>query len=108
MVNCYISEEDGIAALDSSSAAETYIEVEYQKRLSAKYFPEILCSLIASTGVSLSASTEDTSSAKTDRANVSNDIKNGAEKIEVADAELIANTPDISPDDAESAYTFIY
>ena len=29
-------------ALDSSPAVETYIEVEYQKRLSAKYFPEIL------------------------------------------------------------------
>ena len=45
---------------------------------------------------------EDTSSAKIDCANVSNDIKKGAEKIEVADAELIANAPDISPDDAET------
>jgi len=39
--------------LDSSPAVETYIEVEYQRRLSAKYFPEILCSLIASTGATL-------------------------------------------------------
>src|SRR6185295_11223824 len=45
IADCYI--------LDSSPAVETYIEVEYQRRLSAKYFPEILCSLIASTGATL-------------------------------------------------------
>ncbi len=31
-------------ALNLSSAVKTYIEVEYQRRLSAKYFSEILCS----------------------------------------------------------------
>ncbi|CAI2193356.1 13219_t:CDS:2, partial [Funneliformis geosporum] len=40
-------------ALDASLAVETYIEAEYQRRLSAKYFPEILCSLVSSTGASL-------------------------------------------------------
>ena len=40
-------------ALDVSPAVETYIEAEYQRRLSAKYFPEILCGLVFSTGASL-------------------------------------------------------
>ncbi|CAG8804381.1 8464_t:CDS:2, partial [Gigaspora rosea] len=57
-------------ALNLSPAVETYIEVEYQRCLSAKYFPEILCSLIASTG-------------------------NIEKKIKSADAELIANALDI-------------
>ena len=39
--------------------------------------------------------------AKATRVEVSNTIKKVAKKIEVADAELIANSPDISPDDAE-------
>ncbi|CAG8461069.1 7323_t:CDS:2 [Cetraspora pellucida] len=36
-------------ALNLSLVVEIYIEVEYQKHLSAKYFFKILCSLIAST-----------------------------------------------------------
>ncbi|CAJ0847312.1 8711_t:CDS:2, partial [Entrophospora sp. SA101] len=89
-------------ALDSSPAVETYIEVEYQRRLSAKYFPEILCSPIASTGASLDLfSVENSNLAKADRVNVSNDIKGVAKKIEVADPELIANSPDIGPNEAE-------
>ena len=39
--------------IDESSAVITFIEVEHQKRLSARYFIEKLCSLIASTGASL-------------------------------------------------------
>ncbi|CAI2183577.1 14876_t:CDS:2, partial [Funneliformis geosporum] len=39
--------------VDSSSAIITFIEVEHQKHLSARYFIEKLCSLIASTGFSL-------------------------------------------------------
>ncbi|CAJ0830229.1 8848_t:CDS:2 [Entrophospora sp. SA101] len=88
--------------LDSSPTVETYIEVEYQRRLSAKYFPEILCSLIASTGASLDlVSVENSNLAKADRVNVSNDIKGTAKKIEVAEAELIANSTDIDPSEAE-------
>ncbi|CAG8614087.1 8921_t:CDS:2, partial [Diversispora eburnea] len=45
IIDCYI--------FDSSSAVEIFIEIEYQKCLSVKYFPKILCSLIASTGVIL-------------------------------------------------------
>ncbi|CAJ0830395.1 12886_t:CDS:2, partial [Entrophospora sp. SA101] len=92
IADCYI--------IDSSPAVETYIEVEYQKRLSAKYFPEILCSLIASTGASLELiSAEDTE--KVNRNVVSHTIKNVGKKIEGADAESIASAPDISPDEAE-------
>ncbi|CAG8783655.1 28870_t:CDS:2, partial [Gigaspora margarita] len=84
-------------ALDSSPAVETYIEVEYQRRFSAKYFPEILCSLIASTGTSLKLiSVEDTSLAKATRVKVSNIIKMTEKNIKAANAELIANSPDIS------------
>src|SRR5256885_17239030 len=39
--------------VDESPTVITFIEVEHQKRLSAKYFIEKLCSLIASTGASL-------------------------------------------------------
>ncbi|RGB43552.1 hypothetical protein C1646_749566 [Rhizophagus diaphanus] len=39
--------------VDESLAVITFIEVEHQKRLSARYFIEKLCSLIASTGASL-------------------------------------------------------
>ncbi|CAB4417939.1 unnamed protein product [Rhizophagus irregularis] len=39
--------------VDESPAVITFIEVEHQKRLSARYFIEKLCSLIASTGASL-------------------------------------------------------
>ncbi|PKY58734.1 hypothetical protein RhiirA4_513394 [Rhizophagus irregularis] len=86
-------------ALNVSPAVETYIEAEYQRRLSAKYFPEILCSLVFSTGASLEIiSTEDTIA---DRKMVSNIIKAVEENIKGSDAELIANAPDITPDDAE-------
>ncbi|CAG8461670.1 25914_t:CDS:2 [Gigaspora margarita] len=39
--------------IDESPAVIKFIEVEHQKRLSARYFIEKLCSLIASTGASL-------------------------------------------------------
>jgi hypothetical protein len=39
--------------VDESLAVITFIEVEHQKCLSARYFIEKLCSLIASTGASL-------------------------------------------------------
>ncbi|KAF0534960.1 helicase [Gigaspora margarita] len=90
--NCY--------TLDSSLAVETYIEVEYQSHLSAKYFPEILCSLIASTGVTLELiSTED--SEKVNRNKFSHTINNTEKRIKSSDAESIANASDISSNEAE-------
>ena len=38
---------------DQSPALITWVEVEHSKRLSAHYFPEMICSMIASTGVTL-------------------------------------------------------
>ncbi|CAG8840602.1 14766_t:CDS:2, partial [Gigaspora margarita] len=86
--------------LDSSPAVETYIEVEYQRRLSAKYFPGILCSLIASTGATLELiSAEDAE--KVNRNKVSHTIKNIKKTIKCEDVESIANAPDITPYEAE-------
>ncbi|CAG8696882.1 9697_t:CDS:1, partial [Scutellospora calospora] len=79
---------------------ETYIEVEYQRHLSAKYFPEILCSLNASTEVTLKLIlVEDTE--KVNRKEISHTIKNIKEKIKDADTESIANTSDITFNKAE-------
>ncbi|CAG8827502.1 29094_t:CDS:2, partial [Gigaspora margarita] len=86
-------------ALNLSPAVETYIEVEYQRRLSAKYFPEILCSLIASTGATLKLILAE--GTKVARKEVYHTIKNIEEKIKGADTELIVNAPDISSDEAE-------
>ncbi|RIA82847.1 hypothetical protein C1645_834709 [Glomus cerebriforme] len=86
-------------ALNVSPAVKIYIEAEYQRCLTAKYFPEILCGLVFSMGTSLEIiSTEGTI---TDRKIVSNIIKVVEENIKGSDAELIVNTPDITPDDAE-------
>src|SRR6266511_1762488 len=94
IADCYI--------LDSSLAVETYIEVEYQRQLSAKYFLEILCSLIASTGASLELITvEDTKLAKASRTEVSHTIKKIEENIKSSDVKLIVNAPDINPNEAE-------
>ncbi|RHZ56118.1 hypothetical protein Glove_406g23 [Diversispora epigaea] len=87
-------------ALNLSPVVETYIEVEYQRRLSAKYFPEILCSLIASTEATLELILIENAE-KVNRKEVSYIIKNIEKKIKSADAELIVNAPDISPDEAE-------
>ncbi|CAG8468039.1 8640_t:CDS:10 [Cetraspora pellucida] len=92
IANCY--------AFNLSPAVETYIEVEYQRHLSAKYFPEIFCSLIASTGVTLELILmEDTE--KVNRKKISYTIKNIEKKIKDADAESIANAPNISSSEAE-------
>ncbi|CAG8509003.1 1017_t:CDS:2, partial [Cetraspora pellucida] len=87
-------------ALNLFPAVETYIEVEYQKCLSAKYFSEILCSLIASTGATLELIlVKDTE--KINRNKISHTIKNTEKKIKGANAESIANAPDISSNKAE-------
>nr|CAG8474525.1 14193_t:CDS:2 [Entrophospora candida] len=63
---------------------------------------EILCSLIASTGASLKLiSVEDTSLAKATRVKVSNTIKTAEKNIKGADAELIADASDITPENSE-------
>ncbi|CAG8461801.1 7550_t:CDS:10 [Scutellospora calospora] len=82
-------------------SVETYIKVEYQKYLLAKYFPEILCSFIASTEAIFELIlVEDTE--KINRNKISHTIKNTEKKIKGADAESIANTPDISFKDIDN------
>ncbi|CAG8584733.1 5812_t:CDS:1, partial [Scutellospora calospora] len=94
IANCYI--------LNSSLAVETYIEIEYQRRLSAKYFPEIFCSLIASTGALLELiAVEDTKLAKASHIEIFHTIKNTEKRIKSSDAELIVNAPDINSNEAE-------
>ncbi|CAG8762639.1 645_t:CDS:2, partial [Cetraspora pellucida] len=86
--------------LNLSSAIETYIEVKYQRCLSAKYFSMILCSLIASTDATLELiSAEDTE--KVNRNKISHTIKNIEKKIKSLDAESIANALDISTNKAK-------
>ncbi|CAG8558620.1 5622_t:CDS:2, partial [Diversispora eburnea] len=92
IVDCYV--------LNLSLVVETYIEVKYQIRLLVKYFPEILCSLIASTEVTLELiSIEDVE--KVNRSEVSHIIKNIEKKIKSIDAKLMVNASDISSDEAE-------
>ncbi|CAG8493431.1 14075_t:CDS:10, partial [Cetraspora pellucida] len=79
---------------------QTYIEIEYQKRLLAKYFSEILCSLIASTRATLELIlAKDTE--KVNRNKISHTIKNIEKQIKNLDAESIANALDISSNEAE-------
>ncbi|CAI2161688.1 8612_t:CDS:2 [Funneliformis geosporum] len=85
-------------ALDTSSV-ETYNEAEYQSRLSVKYFPKILSSLVSNTGASLEVISAEGTIAN--KKIVSNIIKAVEKNIKGSDAELIANAPDITSDDAE-------
>ncbi|CAG8594161.1 12097_t:CDS:10 [Cetraspora pellucida] len=91
IADCYV--------LDASSAVETYIEAEYQRCLSAKYFLKILCSLVSSTKALLEIIFA--KGTITDREIVSNSIKAVKKNIKSFDAELIANTPNIILDNAE-------
>ncbi|GES89151.1 hypothetical protein GLOIN_2v1776159 [Rhizophagus clarus] len=93
--NCSLirAELSALRPIDLPTAAE------YQRRLSAKYFSEILCGLVFNTRASLEIiSTEGTIA---DRKMVSNIIKAVEKNIKGSNAELIINTPDITPDDAE-------
>ncbi|CAG8817676.1 45659_t:CDS:2 [Gigaspora margarita] len=99
IADCYV--------LNLSLAVKTYIEVEYQRYLSAKYFPEILCSLIASTRATLELfSIDDTE--KVNRKEVSRAIKNTKKKIKSADVELIVNALDISPNEVKFLSKTLY
>ncbi|CAG8656406.1 248_t:CDS:2, partial [Scutellospora calospora] len=78
------------------------INLPTARYLLAKYFPEILCSLVSSTEASL-----EIISAKSTIANrkiVSNTIKAVKENIKGSDTELIANIPDIISDNTERIY----
>ncbi len=88
--------------VDESPAVITFIEVEHQKRLSARYFIEKLCSLIASTGASLQLIKMDESRGVIgNRKKVRNEIRVGALVIKNTDFNAVATSRNLSPEEAE-------
>ncbi|CAJ0861294.1 5748_t:CDS:1, partial [Entrophospora sp. SA101] len=88
--------------IDESPAVLTFIEVEHQKRLSARYFIEKLCSLIASTGSSLQLIKMDVSRGIIgNRKKVRNEIKAEALVIKDTDFDAVATSRNLSPEEAE-------
>ncbi|UZO10992.1 uncharacterized protein OCT59_002569 [Rhizophagus irregularis] len=68
--------------IDESPAVITFVEVEHQKRLSARYFIEKLCSLIAST--------------------VRNEVRVEALVIKETDFDAVATFQNLDPEEAEN------
>ncbi|CAJ0870776.1 7690_t:CDS:2 [Entrophospora sp. SA101] len=88
--------------LDQSPAVISFIEVEHQKRLSARNFIEISCSLIASTGASLKLIKMDESQGVIgNRKKVRNEIKTEALVIKNTDFEAVATSRNLVPEEAE-------
>ncbi|CAG8819352.1 45312_t:CDS:2, partial [Gigaspora margarita] len=88
--------------VDSSPAIITFIEVEHQKRLSARYFIETLCSLIASTGASLQLIKMDESRGVIgNRKRVCNEIRAKALVIKNTDFNAVATFRNLSHEEAE-------
>ncbi|GBB99545.1 hypothetical protein RclHR1_35580001 [Rhizophagus clarus] len=88
--------------LDESLAVVTFIEVEYQKRLSARYFIEKLCSLIASTGASLRLIKVDESRGVIEnRKKVCNEVRVEALVIKETDFNAVATSQNLDSEEAE-------
>src|SRR6185312_13956397 len=88
--------------LDQSPAVTSFIEVEHQKRLSARNFIEISCSLIASTGASLKLIKMDESRGVIGiRKTVRNEIRTEVSVIKNTDFETIANSRNLTLEEAE-------
>ncbi|UZO23096.1 uncharacterized protein OCT59_015440 [Rhizophagus irregularis] len=88
--------------VDKSPAIITFIEVEHQKRLSARYFIEKLCSLIASTSASLQLIKIDESrEVIRNRKSVHNEIRVEALVIKNTDFNTVATSRNLSPEEAE-------
>ncbi|CAI2196207.1 18512_t:CDS:1, partial [Funneliformis geosporum] len=89
--------------IDQSPAVITFIEVEHQKRLSARYFIEKLCSLIASTGAFLQLIKMDESRGIIgNRKKVRNEVKVEALVIKETDFNAVAISRNLIPEEAES------
>src|SRR5207302_1969667 len=79
--------------LDQSPAVISFIEVEHQKRLSARNFIEISCSLIASTGASLKLiKTDESRGVIENRKKVCNEVKAEALVIKNTDFDAVATS----------------
>jgi hypothetical protein len=89
--------------IDESPAVTTFIEVEHQKRLSARYFIEKLCSLIASTGASLQLTKMDESRGVIgNRKKVRNEVRVEALVIKETDFNAVATSRNLDPEEAEN------
>ncbi|CAI2198270.1 9019_t:CDS:1, partial [Funneliformis geosporum] len=88
--------------LDQSSAVISFLEVEHRKRLSARNFIEISCSLIASTGASLQLIKMDESRGVIgNRKKVRNEIRFETLVIKNTDFNAVATSRNLSPEEAE-------
>ncbi|PKC51005.1 hypothetical protein RhiirA1_405761, partial [Rhizophagus irregularis] len=88
--------------VDESPAVITFIEVEHQKRLSARYFIEKLCSLIASTGASLQLIKMDESRGVIgNRKRICNEVRVEALVIKETDFNAVATSQNLSLEEAE-------
>ncbi|CAJ0845541.1 7602_t:CDS:1 [Entrophospora sp. SA101] len=88
--------------LDQSPAVTSFVEVEHQKRLSARNFIEISCSLIASTGASLKLIKMDESRGVIGiRKKVRNEIRAEVSVIKHTDFDAVATSRNLTPEEAE-------
>ncbi|RGB23243.1 hypothetical protein C1646_774797 [Rhizophagus diaphanus] len=89
--------------IDESSAVITFVEIEHQKWLSARYFIEKLCSLIASTDASLQLIKMDESRGVIgNRKKVRNEVRVEALVIKETDFDVIATSWNLDPKEAEN------
>ncbi|RIB00781.1 hypothetical protein C2G38_2129143, partial [Gigaspora rosea] len=88
--------------LDDSPAVVAFIEVEHQKRLSARNFIEKFCSLIASTGANLQLIKIDEGQGIIgNRKKIRNWVRAKALDIKETDFSAIATARNLSPEEAE-------
>src|SRR2546421_2765566 len=88
--------------VDESPAVITFIEVEHQKRLPARYFIEKLCSLIASTGASLQLIKMDESRGVIgNRKRIRNEVRVDALVIKETDFNAVATSRNLSLEEVE-------
>ncbi|CAI2195106.1 18364_t:CDS:2, partial [Funneliformis geosporum] len=88
--------------LDQSPAVISYLEVEHQKRFSARNFIEISCSLIASTGASLQLIKMDESRGVIgNHKKICNEVRVEALVIKESDFDAVATSQNLSPEEAE-------
>ncbi|GET03051.1 hypothetical protein GLOIN_2v1842826 [Rhizophagus clarus] len=88
--------------VDESLAVITFIEVEHQKHLSARYFIEKLCSLIASTGAFLQLIKIDESQGVIgNRKRIRNEVRVEALVIKETDYNAVATSWNLSLEEAE-------
>ncbi|CAI2186625.1 9108_t:CDS:2, partial [Funneliformis geosporum] len=89
--------------INESPAVITFIEVEHQKHLSARYFIEKLCSLVASTGASLQLIKMDESRGVIGNCKkVCNGIRVEALVIKETDFNAVATFRNLDPEEAEN------